>query len=428
MIGSPLSELRSRGLVEQASDISEQEKHFSGRTRVLYCGFDPTADSLHIGNLVPLLMLRRFQLAGHRPIAVIGGATGLIGDPSGKSDERQLNDPRLVADWLVRIKAQIGRIIDLEKGPHGGLVVNNLEWIQTLSVMDFLRDTGKHFSVNSMIRKESVRVRLERKDSGISYTEFSYMILQALDYLELARRHDCSLQIGGSDQWGNITAGVDLVRRVLQRKVFALTMPLVTKADGSKFGKTESGDTPWLDPAKTSPYKFYQFWINCSDADVPLLLGCFTMLSAQECADLEARQRRSPEKRFAQLELACSMTRLVHGEQALESAQRISTALFKGEPSSLTREDLGQLIQDGLPGVVLDSPQRRILTVLTELGLAKSSNAVRDALDKKAILVNNASIQDPGVIFADVPPLHGRYVLLRFGKRNWGIVDMGNPV
>ena len=279
-----LADLRARGLVFQVAGEDALENWLSAESRTLYCGFDPTADSLHIGSLVPLLVLRRFQEAGHRPIALVGGATGLIGDPSFKAAERQLNTPEVVAAWVDRIRQQVSQFIDFD-GAAPALVVNNLDWTEGLDVLSFLRDVGKHFSVNNMIGKESVKQRLDREGAGISFTEFSYMILQSLDFAELFRQYGCGLQIGGSDQWGNITGGIDLTRRLHGEQVFGLTLPLVTKADGTKFGKTESG-TIWLDGAKTSPYAFYQFWLGTADADVYRFLRYFTFLPIDEIADI----------------------------------------------------------------------------------------------------------------------------------------------
>ena len=266
MSSALLQDLEARGLIFQIAGEAELPGWLDGGMRTLYCGFDPTADSLHIGSLVPLLMLRRFQLAGHKPLALVGGATGLVGDPSFKAQERQLNTPDVVAGWVDKIHRQVSQFIDFDAGAASAEVVNNLDWTRNLDVLTFLRDVGKHFSVNAMIQKESVKQRIEREGSGISYTEFSYMILQSFDFAELYRRYDCSLQIGGSDQWGNITGGIDLTRRLHGGQVFGLTMPLITKADGSKFGKTEAG-TIWLDAARTSPYAFYQFWLGTADAD-----------------------------------------------------------------------------------------------------------------------------------------------------------------
>ena len=285
-----LEELHSRGLIAQVSDESGLSEHLAAQPRTLYCGFDPTADSLHIGNLVPLLTLRRFQEAGHKPILLLGGATGLIGDPSGRSDERSLNDSGIVAHWVEKIRHQVSGLLDFT-GNNPASIANNLDWTRDLDVISFLRDVGKHFSVNSMIQRDSVRSRLERDGEGISYTEFSYMLLQAMDYYELARRSGCTVQIGGSDQWGNIVSGMDLVRRRLSQEAFALTVPLVTKADGTKFGKTSAGAV-WLDPARTSPYSFYQFWLNSADADVEHFLKVFTFLDLETIRRADDRARR----------------------------------------------------------------------------------------------------------------------------------------
>ena len=291
-----IEEFGWRGLVFQISNEAKLALHLS-EPRSVYCGFDPTADSLHIGSLVPLLALRRFQLAGHRPILLLGGATGLIGDPSGRADERNLNQQGTVAQWVEKLRTQVGRFLDFD-GANAATVFNNLDWTQQLDVISFLRDVGKHFSVNAMVQRDSVKARLEREDQGISYTEFSYMLLQAMDFLELARREGCLLQIGGSDQWGNIISGIDLIRRHTGQEAFALTMPLVTKADGSKFGKTASGAV-WLDAHKTSPYSFYQFWLNSADADIEKFLKLFTFMSEADIADLVARSQQAPEQRLA---------------------------------------------------------------------------------------------------------------------------------
>ena len=349
MSSDVLAELRERGLIFQVAGEDAIEQWLAAEPRTLYCGFDPTADSLHIGSLVPLLVLRRFQSSGHRPIALVGGATGLIGDPSFKASERQLNTPEVVAGWVDKLRQQVSQFIDFE-GPNAALLANNLDWTQGLDVLGFLRDVGKHFSVNNMIGKESVRQRLDREGAGISFTEFSYMILQSLDFAELYRRHGCGLQIGGSDQWGNITGGIDLTRRLHGAQVFGLTLPLVTKSDGTKFGKTESG-TIWLDANKTSPYAFYQFWLGTADADVYRFLRYFTFLSL---SDIEAVERADSERSGrpeAQRLLAQEVTRLVHGDEGLTAAERITEALFSGDPSALAEPDLAQLALDGLRGL-----------------------------------------------------------------------------
>ena len=300
-----LDEFKWRGLVNQSSPWEALQTQFASPGQTVYCGFDPTADSLHIGSLVPLLALRRFQLAGHRPIALVGGATGLIGDPSFKANERSLNEADVVAGWVESLREQMSRFIDLDGG--AGLLVNNLDWTRELDVIAFLRDVGKHFSINEMIRKESVRSRIDREGAGISFTEFSYMLLQSYDYVALAERYDCVLQLGGSDQWGNITAGMDLTRRMLGRSVHALTLPLVTRSDGGKFGKTESG-TIWLDGKKTSPYSFYQFWVNCADADVPIFLRYFTFLGEDAIEASLVESAADPSRRIAQHCLAREVT------------------------------------------------------------------------------------------------------------------------
>lgn len=294
-----LADLDARGLIAQSTGDGEFERHITSGSRTLYCGFDPTADSLHIGHLVPLLMLRRFQLAGHSPIALVGGATGLIGDPSFKAQERRLNTADIVSEWTDRIRAQVSRFIDFDRGSNAARVVNNLDWMGEISALDFLREVGKHFSVNAMIHKESVKQRLEREGAGISFTEFSYLLLQSYDFAELNRRHGCTVQVGGSDQWGNITGGIDLTRRLYGNQVYGMTVPLVTKADGTKFGKTESGAV-WLDPARTSPFAFYQFWINAADADVYKFLRYFTFLSPAEIEQIEQADRESSGKPQAQ--------------------------------------------------------------------------------------------------------------------------------
>lgn len=418
MSQSLLEDLQWRGLVSQASDPDALAAHLEGGSRILYCGFDPTADSLHIGSLVPLLTLRRFQQAGHAPIALVGGATGLIGDPSFKADERTLNEREIVEGWVERLRAQVSRFVDLEAGAR---VANNLDWTRDLDVISFLRDVGKHFSVNDMMRKESVRERLAREGSGISYTEFSYMLLQSMDYVELARRHGCTLQIGGSDQWGNITAGMELVRRTLGRHVHALTLPLVTKADGSKFGKTESG-TIWLDARRTSPYSFYQFWLNTADADVGRFLRYFTFLGRDEIEALDRETEAAPEKRAAQRALAESVTRLVHGDEGCASAARITEALFSGEIAALDAGDLAQLALDGLPACPLESDELKVGQALTAMGLAKSNSAAMQLIKGGAVSVNGESVAAPSAAVVDFPALAGGYRLVRRGKRNWGLV------
>ncbi len=413
---SIIADLAGRNLVAQLAGGDELKQHLATGRRTLYCGFDPTADSLHIGNLLPLLALRRFQLAGHRPVALVGGATGLIGDPSFKDAERKLNPVATIGDWAERIKPQLARFLDFDCGEGAALLVNNLDWTRDYDVLSFLRDVGKHFSVNGMIRKESVRQRIEREGEGISYTEFSYMILQSFDFSELFRRHGCTLQVGGSDQWGNITGGIDLTRRLHGQQVFGVTFPLITRADGAKFGKTESG-TVWLDPARTSPYAFYQFWRNAADADAYNFLRYFTFLSPAEISEIERSDAASQSRPEAQDILAREVTGLVHGREGLAAARRIGTALFSGELTGLREEDLRQLEQDGLPctNIAEDAP---LLDVLVSCGLARSRRIARDLVQSGAVTANNV-VQQAG----DEPldrqiALHRKFFIIRRGKKN----------
>ncbi|MBL6715223.1 MAG: tyrosine--tRNA ligase [Pseudomonadales bacterium] len=416
-----LEELKWRGLVNQSSPWETLAAQFASPGQTVYCGFDPTADSLHIGSLVPLLALRRFQLAGHRPIALVGGATGLIGDPSFKANERSLNEADVVAGWVESLRQQLGRFIDLDQG--AGLLVNNLDWTRELDVIAFLRDVGKHFSVNEMIRKESVRSRIEREGAGISFTEFSYMLLQSYDYTALADRYDCVLQLGGSDQWGNITAGMDLTRRMLGKTVHALTLPLVTRSDGGKFGKTESG-TIWLDARKTSPYTFYQFWINCADADVPAYLRYFTFLERDALEAVVAESEADPGKRLGQQVLAREVTTLVHGEAGCAAAERITAALFSGSLDGLGEADLAQLAQDGVPSAHFDEGSVFLGRVLTELGLAGSNSQAMQLIKSGAVAVNGAVAGDARAALNTFPTFVSGHFLIRRGKRQWGLARL----
>lgn len=415
-----MEELQQRGLIAQVSDGEGLAAHLSGASRTLYCGFDPTADSLHIGNLAPLLVLRRFQLRGHRPILLLGGATGLIGDPSFRSDERPLIDRERAASRVERFRRQAAPLLDFEGGA-AAILANNLDWTGKLNVIDFLRDIGKHFSVNAMIQRDSVKGRLAGADVGISYTEFSYMLLQANDYLELAQRHGCSLQVGGSDQWGNIVSGVDLVRRRLGRKAFALTLPLVTRADGAKFGKTKAGAI-WLDSARTSPYSFYQFWLNRADADAVRYLKMFTFLDLAEIAALEAGQKEAPQLRTAQIRLAEQITELVHGRAALESAQRISRCLFGDGLEALQPGDLEQLRLDGMACTELRAGQIGLLAALADGGLAPSRGAARSLVESGGLSVNGQVQRDAGRMLDFSDALHGKYYLLRRGRKTWHLL------
>lgn len=415
--------LRERGLVVQASAEAELDEHLTSGCRTIYCGFDPTAESLHIGSLVPLLALRRIQLAGHRPIALAGGATGMIGDPSFKAKERKLNSAEVTGEWAEKIKGQLERFIDFDCGGNSALVVNNLDWTANLDVLTFLRDIGKHFSVNAMIQKDSVRQRIEREGEGISFTEFTYMILQSMDFAVLNRDHGCTMQIGGSDQWGNITAGIDLTRRLNQQQVYGLTMPLVTKADGSKFGKTEEG-TIWLDAAKTSCYAFYQFWINTADADVYKFLLYFTFLSPEEIDAIAERDKAATGRPEAQGILAREVTRLVHGEEGLQAAQRITEALFSGDISQLTEADFAQLALDGLPTTRVDSAPG-VVQALVDSGLASSNKMAREFIANGAVSVNGIKVSDPAAQLSIEQARFGRYYLLRRGKKQFHLLVAG---
>lgn len=418
MSNTVLTDLHEREVIAQASDFETLDDHLNSSPRVVYSGFDPTAPSLHIGNLVPLLALRRFQEQGHRPIVLIGGATGLIGDPSGKDAERTLSTRDRVADWVASCKAQVFNYLD-DSGSNALQVVDNLEWTEKFKLIDFLRDIGKHFSVNAMVNRDSVRTRLEREGTGISFTEFSYMLLQANDYLELARRYDCSVQIGGSDQWGNIVSGSDLVRRVLQRQAYALTLKLLTKTDGSKFGKTASG-TIWLDSTLTSPYSFYQHWINVADSEVNSTVHTFSAKSKKHRAELITQSSEHPEQRLAQKAIAQELTQLVHGDEGLQAAQRITDALFGGSVAELTVSDLRQLWQDGLARVEL-TDEVPLTAALCDVGLSQSRSAARRLLENGGVVVNGVSVTDTNLVLRRTEALFGEFHLMRRGRKSWGI-------
>jgi tyrosyl-tRNA synthetase len=422
--GNLIQELRERGLIAQMTGEDELEAYLAEGPRTLYCGFDPTADSLHLGHLVPLLVLARFQNAGHNPIALVGGATGLIGDPSFKAAERQLNTPDIVASWADKIRGQVSQFVKFDGVDNPARVVNNLEWAGEMSVLDFLRDVGKHFSINNMINKESVQQRLQREGSGISFTEFSYALLQGMDFAELNRRYNCTLQVGGSDQWGNIVGGIDLTRRQNKAQAFGLTVPLITKADGTKFGKTESGAV-WLDPQKTSPYSFYQFWLGTADADVYKFLHYFTFLSVEEIAAIRAADEAAEGRPQAQTVLAKEATRLVHGEAGLVAAERITAAMFSGSMEELDEKDLEQLAQDGLPSSQLSSPMlvdKPLTSLLAECGMVKASREAKDALSRNAVLINGQVVgmddnRRTAECFSADKALYGRFFLVKLGKK-----------
>ncbi|MFM1694182.1 tyrosine--tRNA ligase [Aeromonas salmonicida] len=412
-----LDELTERGLVAQNSDPAALADHLA-TPRTVYCGFDPTAGSLHIGHLVPLLMLRRFQLAGHTPVALVGGATGLIGDPSFKATERSLNSADTVLGWVASLSAQIKALLLADDGLSAPQLVNNGDWMGQMSALDFLRDIGKHFSVNAMLARESVRQRLARPDQGISFTEFSYALLQSYDFAVLHQRLGCTLQIGGNDQWGNITSGMDLTRRLHQAQVYGMTLPLITKADGTKFGKTEGGAV-WLDPALTSPYAFYQFWLGTADEDVYRFLRYYSFMSLTEIDALEAEDAQRQGRKQAQQVLANELTELVHGKAALAAVQRISELLFRGDVARLGESDLAQLAQDGMPSSTVRG-ETDLVSVLVSCGLANSKRIARELLAAGAISLNGAIKLDEQLAAED--RLFDRYLLLRRGKKQYQLV------
>ena len=427
---SVIKDLQSRGLIAQTTDIEALDALLNEQKISLYCGFDPTADSLHIGHLLPVLALRRFQQAGHTPIALVGGATGMIGDPSFKATERSLNSAETVAGWVESIRNQLKPFLSFE-GENAAIMANNADWFGSMNCLDFLRDIGKHFSVNAMLNKESVKQRIERDDVGISFTEFAYSLLQGYDFAELNKRHGAVLEIGGSDQWGNITAGIDLTRRLHQKQVFGLTLPLVTKSDGTKFGKTEGGAV-WLNAKKTSPYQFYQFWLKVADADVYKFLKYFTFLSIEEIDAIEAKDKASGTKPEAQRILAEEMTRLIHGEEALAAAQRISESLFAEDQSSLTESDFEQLALDGLPTFEV-SESLNVVETLVKTGLASSNKEARGFVNSKAVLLNGkpaeannpnhaAEKPDDAYMLTDEHKRFGKYTIVRRGKRNHALL------
>ncbi len=419
-----LEELTWRGLLALSTDADELRTALGSGTVTFYVGFDPTAPGLHIGNLVQLLTMRRLQLAGHRPIGLVGGATGLIGDPSGKSEERVLNPRETVAAWVERIRGEVARFLDFGGGPAGAVMVSNLEWTEQLSALDFLRDIGKHFPVNRMLARESVKARLEA--GGISYTEFSYQILQAYDYLELYRRHGCTLQLGGSDQWGNLVAGVDLIKRVEGASVHALATPLITRPDGTKYGKTEGGAI-WLSPDLMSPYAFYQFWVNRSDAEAGQLLRVFTFRSREEIEDLERQVQDRPAAREAQRVLAEDVTTLVHGPEECAKAVAASRALFgQGELADLDEPTLAAALAE-VPSMTVEPTTSGLPTVVDLMagtGIVASKSAARRAIAEGGAYLNNRKVLNEEAEPGRADLLHGRFLVVRRGKRTVGGVEV----
>jgi tyrosyl-tRNA synthetase len=442
-----IDELTWRGLIALSTDLDDLRKALDTEMVTFYCGFDPTAPSLHIGNLVQLLTMRRLQLAGHRPIALVGGATGLIGDPSGKSAERVLNARDVVAEWVARIATEVGRFLDFTPGPTGAIAVSNLEWTGELSAIDLLRDIGKHFPVNQMLSREVVRARLE--EGGISYTEFSYQVLQANDFLELHRLHNCTMQTGGSDQWGNLVSGVDLIRRVTGESVHALATPLITKPDGTKYGKTEGG-TIWLSPELMSPYAFYQFWLNRADDEMPVLLRVFSFSSREDIEQLERDLAERPAARAAQRTLAAEITTLVHGAEETAKAAAAGHALFgQGDLRELDATTLAAAIAE-ISHAEVDAnlaswTARRaggeepaagraagdrltVAELMLACGIVDSKSAARRAIDEGGAYLNNVKVTDIEAVPDTGDFLHGRFLVLRRGKRTLGgIVRAAGP-
>jgi len=420
-----LEELQWRGLLADCTDPQELAKRTSPGPITLYCGFDPTADSLHVGNLVPLLALRRFQVLGHRPIPLAGGATGSIGDPSGKSQERQLLTHEVLSANITKVKEQLCRLLDFDTPTNPARLLDNATWTAPVTFLEFLRDIGKHFSVNQMVAKESVRARMEDREAGISYTEFSYMLLQAFDFYVLCRDHNCELQIGGSDQWGNITAGIDLTRRKLGRPVFGLTLPLITNADGTKFCKTAAGAV-WLDPRRTSVYKFYQYWIRTDDRDVIRYLKFFTFLCQDEIAAFDKQHTEDPGARAAHKALARAVTDLVHGPSATTEAIRASEILFGGELAGISEaifnEIVGEVPTKEIAKAELDGAGKPLVELLVLTGLCPSKGQARKDIEGGGAYVNN--VREASILhsIATKDLLFGKHLLLRKGKRNYVVL------
>ncbi|MFC1492006.1 tyrosine--tRNA ligase [Nitrospinota bacterium] len=413
-------DLKARGLVHDLTDQPEMFDALERSGMTIYCGFDPTAESLHIGSLLPITGLMRFQRAGHRPLAVVGGATGMIGDPSGKSEERSLLDTDTLERNIEGMRAQLEGFLDFGGGKNAAKLLDNAGWLGGMSLVDFLRDAGKHFSVGYMMAKESVKARIS--EAGISYTEFSYMILQAYDYLHLFDTEGCTLQIGGSDQWGNITAGIELIRRARGKAAFGITFPLITTSDGKKFGKTEEGNI-WLDPERTSPYGFYQYWIQTDDRDVGRFLRYFTFLPIEEIEAIEKEHLDSPEKREGQRLLAREVTGLVHGAEAAESNIRAARILFGGPLDGVAERDLLTAASEMPRTKRSGAPPLPLIDVLVESGLCKSKSMARKDLMGGGIYVNNNRVGEESAEISSDDLLFGRYVLLRKGKKNYHLIE-----
>ena len=420
-----LDELQWRGLLADCTDREALGKRLQEKPLTVYCGFDPTADSLHVGSMVPLLTLRRFQLMGHHPIPLAGGATGSIGDPSGKTQERQLLNKETLDRNIAGIKEQLKMLLEFENSPNPARLLDNATWTASVGYLEFLRDIGKHFSVNQMVAKESIRARMEDREVGISYTEFSYMLLQAFDFYVLARDCDCELQIGGSDQWGNITAGIELTRKKLGRTVYGATLPLITKADGTKFGKTEAG-TVWLDTRRTSVYKFYQFWIRTDDRDVVAYLKYFTFLTQAEIAELEKQHVENPGARAAHKSLAKEVTDLVHGPAATAEALRASEILFGGELAGVSEgtfnEIVGEVPTKEILKTELDGSGKPLVELLVHSGLSASKGQARKDIEGGGVYLNNQRQANAQQTLGSDSLLFGKHLLLRKGKRNYVVL------
>ncbi|MFL0506979.1 tyrosine--tRNA ligase [Ureibacillus sp. 179-F W5.1 NHS] len=414
-----IEDLQWRGLLYQQTDAEGMEKLLNEEKVSLYVGVDPTADSMHIGHIVPLLTLRRFQQAGHRPILLVGGATGMIGDPSGRSTERNLLTEEQIAKNVAGLKAQMERIFDFSKSENGAKLVNNYDWIGKLSVIDFLRDYGKLVNVNYLLAKDTIASRLE---TGISFTEFSYTLIQGIDFNYLYDNYDVRIQVGGSDQWGNITTGLEVIRKTHEEetKAFGITIPLVTKADGTKFGKT-AGGAVWLDPEKTSPYEFYQFWVNAADADVVKYLKIFTFLSREEIEALEVSVQEEPHLRKAQKTLAAEMTKLIHGEEGLDQAERITAALFSGDLKSLSVDEM-KVAFAGVPSVELSKEDKNIVDLLVEASISSSKRQAREDVTNGAILVNGEKVTDLHYVVDAKDRLEDAFAIIRRGKKKYHMV------
>ena len=423
---SILDELTWRGLINDCTDSEALTERLGKGPIVLYCGFDPTSDSLHVGNLVPLIALRRFQDQGHIPVALAGGATGAIGDPSGKSAERTLLTRETLQENITAVKTQLGKLLDFDTSSNPARLLDNADWTENVTLLDFLRDIGKHFTVNNMVAKESVRARMEDRDVGISYTEFSYMLLQAFDFYHLKKEHECELQIGGSDQWGNITAGIELTRHKLNATVFGLTLPLITNTDGTKFGKTEAGAV-WLDSTRTSIYKFYQFWIRTDDRDVIRYLKYFTFLSRDQITELEKSHTENPSTREAHTALAIAMTDLIHGQNATKETQQASQILFGGDLEGIGENTFNEIVGE-IPTVEIEKSKLEgdgmpILELFVTSSLCQSNGQARKDLQGGGLNLNNQRQSDPKLKITTNSLLFDKHLLLRKGKRNYTVLS-----